>query len=304
MSEHASHVDARGMFPMRVVTRTTGLTADLVRAWERRYRAIAPSRTIGKARRYSQSDIARLELLRDVVAEGHTISSVAHLDEQTLHELRKSAQKVERAETGTDAVEAYLAALARFDLGKAEALLARACQLVGPREAALTLIAPLMRTVGDKWHDGRISIAEEHAATGQVRAVLSTLLRTAAVHENAPRIVVATPPTHRHEVGALVASVLAAEQGVRAIYLGSDVPWKQLGAARKAARAELIVLSVPFVRPAPGQREEQKQLQLLSREHEVWIGAPSEYTLNESKNLRALHSFEAFDMALGDRFRR
>lgn len=303
MTDSASQGDSRPIFPMRVVTRTTGLTADLVRAWERRYRAIEPSRTIGKARRYSQSDIARLELLRDVVAEGHSISSVAGLDATSLKGLRDRAHHKVLGGDGRATIDAYLTSIKRFDLPQAEALLARAVQFVRPREAALEFIAPLMRAVGERWHNGTLTVVEEHAATAHVRSVLNMLLRTAAIPDSAPRIVVATPPTHRHEVGALIASVLAAERGVRAVYLGPDVPWRQLASARVAARAELIVLSIAAVGDAATHRNELKALRALAREAEVWVGAPQRYVLEESKNLRTLHTFEEFDLALADRFR-
>ena len=50
-------------YPMRVVTRLTGLTADTIRVWERRYGAVRPERTQGNVRRYSSSEIRRLSTM-------------------------------------------------------------------------------------------------------------------------------------------------------------------------------------------------------------------------------------------------
>lgn len=74
-------------YSMRSVARATGLTPDTIRAWERRYAAIEPDRTAGNTRRYSPSDIRRLSLLREATQRGHTISAIAHLQEEPLRQL-------------------------------------------------------------------------------------------------------------------------------------------------------------------------------------------------------------------------
>jgi methanogenic corrinoid protein MtbC1 len=305
VSANATRIEAatEPMFPMRVVTRTTGLTSDLVRAWERRYKAIEPGRTGGNARRYSQADIARLELLRDAVAEGHAISRVASLDNQALDKLRMSRKESQQKLTTESVLERYLAAIARYDLPAAEALLSRAAQLLGPRETVLNVVSPLMRTVGERWHAGDTTVAEEHAVSAQIRGLLATLLRTATLPSGAPRILVGAPAGHHHELGALIASVLAAEAGVQPIYLGPDVPWKELGVAAKAARATLIVLAMSLRPEAPTIRREQTELARLSKSIDVWLGTPSNYAVQAGAKVRSFHDYTTFETALTHRFK-
>ena len=62
-----------GLYPMRVVSRLSGLTADTIRVWERRYQAVSPERTGGNKRRYSGSQVRRLVLLRRATELGHSI---------------------------------------------------------------------------------------------------------------------------------------------------------------------------------------------------------------------------------------
>ena len=54
-------------YPLRTITRLTGLSPELLRAWERRYNAIRPLRTAGGTRRYTNQDLERLKLLKAVV---------------------------------------------------------------------------------------------------------------------------------------------------------------------------------------------------------------------------------------------
>ena len=74
-------------YPIRVAARRTGLKQDAIRAWERRYGAVAPSRSEGRHRLYSEEDIRRLQLLRRATEAGHSISRIATLDELALVEL-------------------------------------------------------------------------------------------------------------------------------------------------------------------------------------------------------------------------
>jgi MerR family transcriptional regulator, light-induced transcriptional regulator len=85
--------------PMRVVTRRTGLSADLLRAWERRYEVVTPARSESGRRLYSDADIERLRLLYRATLAGRTIGQVAELPTDALAALvrRDAAADAERA---------------------------------------------------------------------------------------------------------------------------------------------------------------------------------------------------------------
>src|SRR5512138_3048042 len=78
-------IDAQ--YPIQLVARLTGLSAHVIRIWEQRYRAVEPGRTPGNRRVYSQRDIERLNLLRDVTRSGHNIGQVAQLPTDKLGRL-------------------------------------------------------------------------------------------------------------------------------------------------------------------------------------------------------------------------
>ena len=77
--------------PIGVVSRRTGLKPDLIRAWERRYGAVAPGRSDTRRRFYSDADIARLQLLKRVVDTGRSIGQVANLSNEELESLAAPA---------------------------------------------------------------------------------------------------------------------------------------------------------------------------------------------------------------------
>jgi len=73
--------------PINVAARRAGLTAHVIRAWERRYEAIVPERTSKGRRLYSEWEIQRLVLLRQAVDLGHRISEIADLPIEDLRVL-------------------------------------------------------------------------------------------------------------------------------------------------------------------------------------------------------------------------
>jgi DNA-binding transcriptional MerR regulator len=284
-----------GVLPMRTVLRLTGLNADVVRAWERRYGAITPERTEGNARRYSHTDVERLKRLSSAVAAGHAISAVAKLSDAELDAL---AVRESTADRGRDLIDRYLAAIARFDLAGAEELLARAVRLGTPREVALDLLAPLMREVGIRWHNGTLSIAEEHAASAQVRGAVASLLFSAPYDRSAARVVLAAPAGQRHEIGALLGAVFVAERGLVPVFLGPDVPFAELTRVVHAIEPRLVVLSLVWTRGDVDSRAERRAIAALARTTEVWIGAPADHPAASLKNVRTFHDYTSFETAL------
>src|SRR5918999_1138203 len=98
MTSHTEPDIAR--HPIGVVADRTGLSPDLLRGWERRYRAVEPSRSADGQRTYSDADIERLRLLRLATAAGRSIRQVARLasDElaQLVREDRAAREQVQR----------------------------------------------------------------------------------------------------------------------------------------------------------------------------------------------------------------
>lgn len=302
---------------MRVVTRLTGLTADTIRVWERRYGAVRPERTQGNVRRYSSGEIRRLTLLREAVSRGHAIGEIGTLPDDQLERLtseeagssgppRGGESEPQRRSRWWPIVGSYLEAIERYDLRRADEILTRTAVLASPRELALDIVAPLLREVGDRWEHGAASIAQEHVISSQARSLLGTLLRAGATDPGAPRIVLAAPERHQHDLGALIAGVLAASRGVVAIHLGPDVPWSELGGALRRAEADVLVLGFARDLDADEVRRTRAELRALAERVEVWIGAPEGHDAAEQlpPRARAFHQFETLDAELAHRFSR
>lgn len=297
-------------YPMRLAARLSGLTPATIRAWERRYAAVVPDRTAGGARRYSPADVRRLVLLRQLTERGHGIAEIASLSGERLQEMlgapvaeaTKGAADVGGAEEQprqAPLLSEYFAAVDVYDVRSATEVLSRAAALLPPRKLVYALLLPLVRQVGERWATGELGIAQEHLISAQMRWLLSLVLRL-AMPEGAPsRVLVATPPGERHELGALVAAILAAASGLEPVYVAPDLPWSDLLHAVDRSDASLVVLSLVRDLEPRELRSLSEGVAQLASVAEIWIGLPSPHPATTlDLPARLFHDFPSYDTAL------
>ncbi len=294
-----------GMFPMRIVTRLTGLNPDTIRAWERRYGAIAPPRTEGNTRLFTNEDIERLILLKDVVDLGHPIGQVGALPTPALEQLR-ALERTRGANHPADSLEPlrsdYLDAVSRFDARRGVELLHQAAAHLPARDFVYRVALPVLREIGARWSHGNLGIAHEHLATVQVRSALLTYQHLHPADRGAPRVITGTPEGHRHEFGIMIGALLAQLRGFEVIYLGVDLPYDEFLWAARRAQPSLVLLAVAItLRPDEGERLIAMAKQLPDKT-EVWIGLPPTDTF-ASPIVRRFTAFEQLEMALTERRR-
>ncbi|MAN29709.1 MAG: hypothetical protein CMI65_00875, partial [Pedosphaera sp.] len=72
---------------IRIASTRSGLSAHVIRVWEKRYVGIQPDRTQTNRRLYSEEDIEKLRLLKQATDLGCRIAHIAHLDIPALVDL-------------------------------------------------------------------------------------------------------------------------------------------------------------------------------------------------------------------------
>jgi DNA-binding transcriptional MerR regulator/methylmalonyl-CoA mutase cobalamin-binding subunit len=239
--------------PIQVVVRRTGLTADVLRAWERRYHVVEPGRSPTGRRLYSDEDIERLRLLRRATLSGRSIGQISELPTAELVRLirddeAEEARVPEPAPQRSDLAQQLrleaLAAVEELDGTRLRHLLQRAATAFGAERALEEVAAPVLTEVGDRWQAGDLSIAHEHLMSAVIRQVVGDLLQSASNDADRPLALFATPAGERHEFGALMAAVIAATRGWRVLYLGADIPAADLARAALRHRPRLVAVSV------------------------------------------------------------
>jgi DNA-binding transcriptional MerR regulator len=267
--------------PIAVVADRTGLTQDVLRVWERRYGVVTPARGAGGQRLYSDDDIARLRLLRNATEAGRPISQVADLDETQLETIAAEDIAARALRSRDEAVSTPLAGAVdeamdhtiSMDADALEIALRRASSAYGIPSFLNILVAPFLQRLGDEWNAGRIAPAQEHLATAILQGVMLDLTRSLTTTDNAPRLLTATPPGERHAIGALMAGMVAALEGWRAVFLGADLPAIEIANAASATGARAVGVSIIHVTDRPGIAREMTALRANLPEHvRLFIG--------------------------------
>lgn len=256
------------IYPIKVVANKTGLTAYVIRAWEKRYSAIEPYRTDTNRRLYCEKDIQRLSLLKRLTKEGHNISSVAKLKTEELEKMvTQNGGSIIAAEPAKDGMINYylssgLTAIEDLDEKRLQNILSRASIDLSQPSLMHEVLIPMIKQIGDNWKNGSLRIYHEHLASAVIKTFLSNLRDAFEVPVNAPQIIIATPVGQMHELGALLVAAAAASEGWRVTYLGSNLPAEEITAAVNQRNPKALALSLVY---PPDDPEVHKELIKISK---------------------------------------
>jgi MerR family transcriptional regulator, light-induced transcriptional regulator len=261
MSQANAREDDPARHPIRVVSERTGLTPDLLRAWESRYHVVTPGRSEGGHRLYSDADVERLRLLHKVTLAGRSIGQVADHSTEALARLSREDDEA-RSEIPTEAsgrmsataADGYVAraveAVHDLDAASLDRTLRRGALALGTSAYLQDVAAPLLRQIGELWHRGELRPSHEHLASVGIRRVVEWLMESGGRAQDRPRIVVATPAGEHHEMGALLAAAAAESVGWEAVYLGPDLPADDIATAAIQTGARAVALGAVYA-PEP-----------------------------------------------------
>lgn len=261
------------MYSIKAAAQATGLTVETLRAWERRYGVVVPSRDASGRRVYLAEDVLRLRRLREATERGHPIGRLATLSGDALAALlNESPDRRIRAATNAF-VERILDAARRFRTAECEQALTLAIAMLPPQQLVTEVLQPLLREVGDRWHRGEFAISQERLVSTVVRRHIGLMLD--AYDRNASRaaIVFATLPGERHELGLLTSAMLCASRGFKTHYLGPDLPPAEIARYAREVDATIVALSIVLmdrIAEAPAQLAELAAL--LPATTAIWLG--------------------------------
>lgn len=270
-------------YPIRAVSRMTGLSLDTLRAWERRYQAVVPLRE-DRGRAYSDRHVDRLKQLSALVAEGHAIGAIAALSDAALRRLhvKQASPPSGGARPGPD-LAPLMRAMQQYDLPAVESIFNRHALLLPPSDLVFHVVLPVLREAGRRWESGTFRPAQEHLASSIIRGVLGGLLRSMPARAGATVMVFATPAGERHELGLLSGAVLAAAAGHHVIYLGPDLPSGDIVHAVATTKAAVLVLAATSHATPAG---ELRKLARVPARAELWIGGPQSPRLQQALGAR------------------
>jgi len=270
--------------PIQVVSRRSGLTPDVLRAWEKRYGLIVPERSAGGRRMYSDADIDRLRLIREAVAGGRRVGQLATLSVAELEELvqedRRGASRPARVDSTESEqqkpdtiISECLDAVRSLDSEWLRCAFGRAVITLQPAVFMDAVATPLMHQIGTLWAEGHLSPGQEHLASSVVRHTLAEVTATLQPTSGSPNLVVATPSGQRHGIAATLVAATAQLEGWHVTHLGEDLPAGDIAHAVEQTRARAVALSITHPKDDPTVVNELRVLrQMLPTGFPILVG--------------------------------
>lgn len=242
------------------IVRLTGISADTLRTWERRYGFPTPQRNESGHRRYARSEFERLVKVKGLVAQGHRPSEVIRMTDE---DLARAVGQVVVSDPVQPAVRRGLSLAQRaseLSLGillKVEKLQAQgiehlldvAWQEMGPHAAVEHVLAPTLVQVGARWRTGRLGVHHEHLFSARVSSFLTRHWQPLSDRNRGPLVVMATPPGEEHELGLHIAATMLTLAGARILFLGQNTPSDAVLTAIESAQADAVAVSVSVQYP-------------------------------------------------------
>jgi DNA-binding transcriptional MerR regulator/methylmalonyl-CoA mutase cobalamin-binding subunit len=245
------------------LARRTGVSAELLRAWEQRYGLLRPERSAGGFRLYSPSDEARVRRMTALIASGVSASEAAAR--------ATGDEPVTQEGAATDEVARELReALDRFDAGGAHQAFDRLLAAVSVESAITEVLVPLLHELGDRWETGTATIGQEHFASDLVRGRMLGIARGWA-NGAGPTFVLACPPGEEHDLGLMMFGIALARRGARVVFLGADTPVATIAETVRDIEPEGVVIAVARSVPLAASATE---LAALARDVAVYVGGP------------------------------
>ncbi len=222
--------------------RRTGVSRELLRAWERRYQLFEPTRTQGGFRLYSDRDVERVRAMQRHLAAGISAAQAARLAAGAVPSEGPADGLPEVAGTLPEIASALWTSLERYDESGAHAALDRAFATFTIELVLRDLILPYLRELGACWERGEIGIGQEHFASNLIHGRLFALARGWGAGAG-PLAVLACAPGEDHDLGLLSFGLVLRAMGWRITYLGADTPIVVVAAAATALKPHLVVVT-------------------------------------------------------------
>jgi DNA-binding transcriptional MerR regulator len=251
-----------GLLRIGEVSRRTGVSPELLRAWERRYGLLQPTRSGGGLRLYGVEDVERVIRMQQHLADGLAAAEAATLALEN---------KGDAGASPFDPVAARAdlsAALEAFDEAFAQAIFDSLLSMTTLDSLLGEVVLPYLNDLGRRWERGEVTVAQEHFASAVVRGRLLGLARGWG-RGLGPRALLACMPGEQHDLGLIAFGLALRARGWRIAYLGGDMPVESVLSAARAVDPAAVVLSA--VDPERFRRL-TSELETLAREHRIYFG--------------------------------
>ena len=228
------------------LSRRSGVSVELLRAWERRYALLSPARTAGGYRLYDEGD---LDLVRRMLAHqdaGLSAAEAARLTREEATGGMAAALPAGRSDTGPEPPQRLgqqlQEALEELNETRAQRILDSLLSRYALQTVLREGVLPCLRRLGDRWESGEVSVGQEHFASSLIRSRLLSIARGWG-SGTGPRALLACMPGEQHDIGLICFGLALRGHGWSVIFLGQDTPLETVRETALGLSPALVVLT-------------------------------------------------------------
>jgi len=215
------------VFTIKDLENLSGIKAHTIRIWEQRYNFLKPNRTDTNIRYYCNQELKTVLNISLLNKCGYKISHISRMSEQELQS--KIIALTDNGACQERLVNELIAHMIDLDIEEFESVLDGYILARGIDKAITQIIFPFLHRIGILWLTNHIHPAQEHLVTHVIRQKLIVGIEGAHVTRRSKRLVLLfLPEGEHHELGLLYVYYLLKTHGVRALYLGADLPVKDV----------------------------------------------------------------------------
>lgn len=214
-------------FTIKDLENLSGIKAHTIRIWEQRYSFLKPQRTATNIRYYSNHELKMLLNISLLNKYGFKIS---HINRMSNDELREKTLTLTNAQAQQERiVNELIQHMIDVELDGFEKVLDQYIQLRGVEKTITYIIFPFLERIGILWLTDHINPAQEHLITNIIRQKLIVGIdNTITPFSLKTKMLLFLPENEHHELGLLFLQYMLKSRGVKVIYLGANVPLKDL----------------------------------------------------------------------------
>lgn len=271
-AEAENHSALDIMLPIQAVERETGVSKELLRMWERRYRFPTPARDRQGDRIYTQEQINKLRLLRRLIDAGFRPGKIIGMEINDLEALLRSNYS-NRVESSPELEKELIESLQGKDPHMVREYLSHQLVKMGLQSFILEFLQYANTMVGDAWMRGLIEVHEEHLYTDQVQTLIRGAISNLRPATRSPRIMLTTAPDESHTLGILMVEAMLRLDDIDAICFGPMMPVREIVQAAGKHHMDIVGISFSTSFPTSHAIEFLEDLRFrLPPQIRIWAG--------------------------------
>jgi methanogenic corrinoid protein MtbC1 len=229
-------------FTIKDLENLSGIKAHTIRIWEKRYSFLRPHRSETNIRYYSNKELKLFLNVSLLNRYGYKISSISKMDEKEISDRIVSLSQTEARQELL--VNQLLQHMIDLDTGTFERDLQDCTKSYGIEECTRQIIFPFLERIGILWLTSHINSAQEHLVTSIIRHKLIAGIENlkSGKSGSGKTVLLFLPEGEYHEIGLLFIYYLLKKRGIGVLYIGADVPVKDV-AYIAAHKNPLIIYS-------------------------------------------------------------